>query len=504
MQPLPIDAIDLLDIAAIDRVLVAREGLRTFVELAWHVVEAVPFIGGRHIDEICKHLEAVSRGEIKRLIINVPPGCSKSLITSVFWPAFDWITHPSRKWMFATFDARLANRDALRCRQLVSSAWFQERWGGDVGIYDGDDKQRTMGLYHTLQGGMRYSTTAKGGATGHHAHIQVVDDPTKVEDVRNGGDAARAALERTSDWWRNTMASRKADPKDFARVIIMQRLHEDDLAGACAREGGWEMLRLPMRFEADSSCLTSIGGDWRTSDGELLCPERFDEESVTSTEREMGSMTAAAQLQQRPAPAAGAIFKREWLAHEYEVIPDGVTLVQSWDCAFKGADTSDYVVGQVWGCKGGVFYLVDQIRARMTFPETLAAVRALSARWPKARAKYVEDKANGAAVIATLCDEVAGIIAVNPDGGKEARANAVAPYFEAGNVRTPRAAGIVVDGKRIDTSWILDWREEMAQFPKGRHDDQVDATTQALTKLAGSPAARFAESMRRAKEEMRR
>lgn len=481
------DLSSLLDLAAIERALVTKCGLSEFVRLAWHVVApGIAFVPGWHIDEVCAHLEAVSDGKIKRLIINIPPGMSKSLVVSVLWPAWDWTRHPTRKWMVATFDARNMSRDALKCRELVDSPWYRARWGGDVSIYDGDEKQRTMGLYHTVQGGLRFSTTTRGGALGQHAHIQIVDDPTKVDDIRGGGEQARAALDRTADWWRQTMASRKADPKSFARVIVMQRLAEGDLSDVCGKEG-YEVLRLPMRFEADNPCRTSVGGDRRTKDGELLCPARFDETTVAETEREMGSMTAAAQLQQRPAPAAGAVFKRSWLAHEYSELPANLTLVQSWDCAFKGTDTADYVVGQVWGVQGGVFYLVDQVRAKMTFPETLAAVRALSAKWPKARAKYVEDKANGTAVIATLRDEIAGIIEVDPDGGKEARANAVAPYFEAGNVRVPCA---------VVAPWLHDWREEMAQFPRGRHDDQVDATTQALTKLSANAADKFRGAMR--------
>lgn len=495
MEYIPADADDLLDEPAIDRALVAKEGLRVFVELAWHIVApGVAYVPGWHIDEVCAHLEAVSDGRIKRLIINIPPGMSKSLVVSVLWPAWDWTRTPTRKWMFATFDARNMSRDALKCRELVDSSWYRARWGDDVTIYDGDEKQRTMGLYHTVQGGLRFSTTTRGGALGQHAHIQVVDDPTKVDDIRAGGDQARAALDRTADWWRQTMASRKADPKTFARVIVMQRLAEGDLSDVCAKEG-YEVLRLPMRFEAENPCRTSIGGDRRTDDGELLCPARFDEFTVRETEREMGSMTAAAQLQQRPAPAAGAVFKRDWLAKEYEVLPEGVTMCQSWDCTFKGTDNADYVVGQVWAAKGGVFYLVDQVRGKMTFPETLTAIRSLSAKWPKARAKYIEDKANGSAVIATLKDEIPGIIEVDPDGGKEARANAVAPYFEAGNVRVPKASGMRLEGKPVDTSWMHDWREEMAQFPRGRHDDQVDATTQALTKLSNSTASKFSGAM---------
>jgi len=375
--------------------------------------------------------------------------------------------------MFATFDADLARRDSLRCRELVTSSWFQERWGDRVQIYDGEERQRTMGVYYTNAQGMRFSSSVEGRATGWHAHIQVVDDPTKPQDVRAGGDAAREALQRTWDWWTGTMSSRKSDPNDFSRVVIMQRLQEDDLAGRCIRDGGWTLLRLPMRYERENRCVTSVGGDRRTVEGELLNPARFPEAAVAETEREMGSQVASAQLQQRPAPAKGLVFERRWLAHAYATggVPARGQWVQSWDCTFKDLDTSDYVVGQVWCAAGAQYFLVDQVRARMTFAETCQAIRDLSQKWPQAVTKLIEDKANGTAVIETLKKDIAGIIPINPGGGKVARANAVSPFFEAGNVFVPSVSS---------ASWVGEWREEMAVFPMGRHDDCVDATTQAL------------------------
>lgn len=480
------------DDPAIDVESVRRGGLRAFVRLAWPIIESSPYVHGWHVEEMCAHLEAVSRGEIRRLIINVPPGCSKSLITSVFWPAWDWLTRPERKWMFATFDADLARRDSLRCRELVTSLWFQERWSDRVEIYEGEERQRTMGVYYTTAQGMRFSSSVEGRATGWHAHIQVVDDPTKPQDVRAGGDAARDALQRTRDWWTGTMSSRKADPNDFARVIIMQRLHEDDLAGTCERDGGWTVLRLPMRFEPDNRCVTSVGGDRRTFEGELLNPARFSEVAVAETEKEMGSQVASAQLQQRPAPAKGLVFERKWLAHEYPEggLPAHAQWVQSWDCTFKDLDTSDYVVGQVWCAVGAQYFLVDQIRARMGFADTCQAIRDLTKKWPQAVTKLIEDKANGSAIIETLHKDISGIVPVNPGGGKIARANAVSPLFEAGNVLVPKSE---------DAEWVGPWREEMAFFPMGRHDDCVDATTQALTYLHEEDVSEFIAAMRASK-----
>lgn len=472
------EALAFEDDPSIDVEAVRRGGLAMFVQLAWHIVESSPLVWGWHLEEVCKHLEAVSRGECKRLIINIPPGMSKSLITSVFWPAWDWLQKPQRKWMFSTFDADLARRDSLRCRELLTSDWFTARWGDKVRVYDGEEKQRTMGVYYTTAQGMRFSTSVGGKATGWHSHIQVVDDPTKPQDVKDGGDKAREALLRTWAWWTGTMSSRKADPQDFARVIIMQRLHEDDLAGQCAASGEWTLLCLPMRFEKARACVTPWGGDRRTEEGELLNPARFDEQSVAETEREMGSQVAAAQLQQRPAPAKGLIFERSWLAKEWTALPAHGRWIMSWDCAFKDLATSDYVVGQVWCQKGAEMYLVHQVRAHMTFSETCQAIRDMVVDYKQVGAILVENKANGTAIIDALTKEISGIIGIEPDGGKVARAYAAQPMFEAGNVFVPTLAS---------APWIAAWREEMATFPMGRYDDVVDSSTQAVNYFHNNP-----------------
>ena len=477
----------LLDDVALDRELVRRIGLRKFIALAWSQVEAAPFVPSWHIDAIADHLSAVSRGEIDRLVINVPPGCSKSIVTSVLWPAWQWIVEPEHKFMAATFDAALARRDALKMRALVKSPWFQARWS-KTRINDGPDVQETMGVYHTTAGGFRFSTTVGGGATGWHCHTQILDDPVKPEDLNVEPDSARQVLERVWEWWRGTMASRKADPSKFRRVVIMQRLHEEDLAGRCIEEG-YTHLMLPMRYESSRRCVTPWGGDRREVEGELLCPDRFDETSVKKTEADMGSRVAAAQLGQRPAPAEGNIFQRAWLAHVWTGrvvdLPDGVRLVQSWDCSFKDSATADFVAGHLWAYSDGEFYLVDRVHRRMGLPETVAAIRAWAEKYPAARAKLIEDKANGPAVEQVLRHEMPGIIMLDPKmlgGSKVARAHAVSPFFEAGNVFLP-----------VGAPWAEEWREELASFPFGRNDDDVDATTQALIYLDNNKGVSFGD-----------
>lgn len=487
---LPIDEYHL------DRLLVAKGGLYKFLELSWHQIESEEFVGGWHLRTLCAHLEAVSRGEITRLLINVPPGTGKSVTVCVFWAVWDWIANPKRRFMYASFDATLTQRDSLRAKELIGTEWFQKRWGfrADVRklkglglsplavMTDAQGRQNTSSIYWSSAGGLRFSTSVGAKATGWHANIQVVDDPLKPKDIEGGGKAARNACQRAWMWYTGTMASRKL-PGAFARVVIMQRLHQMDLAGMIVKAGGYVHLRLPMEYNPAKPCVTPIGGDPRTKEGELLHPARYDRKSVDLTRKEMTARVAAAQLDQEPSPDGGTVFQRAWMIKRWTELPAGLRFIQSWDCAFKDAEDSDYVVGQVWGYKGAEFYLVDEVRDRMDLPATCQAMVDLSRKWPKARAKLVEDKANGPAVEQTLRKKISGIILVNPEGGKVSRANAASVAFEAGNVWLP------------ETAWIGDYVEELLQFPMGSHDDRVDATSQALLRFT-TRRSRLGEAMR--------
>jgi predicted phage terminase large subunit-like protein len=328
-----------------------------------------------------------------------------------------------------------------------------------------------------------------GSATGEGGDRIICDDPHNVQEVES--DSVRNG---TLDWWDVVMSTRVNDPKTTAMVVVMQRCHQQDLSGHLLEQGGWEHLCLPAEYEGPT-CATSIGfSDPRTTIGELLWKERFGPKEIEDLKRSLGSYAAAGQLQQRPSPLGGGIFKRHWwrywqppganLPPVVVQLPDGtyqsipaiyrpqrVEQIESWDCSFKDLVTSDYVVGQVWGRLGAYYFLGDQVRDRMDCPTTVKAVRELSQRYPGSLAKLIEDKANGSAVIQMLKHEIEGILAVNPEGGKVPRAMAVSPLIEAGNVYLPHP---------LYAPWVNDFIEECAAFPNGAHDDQVDAMTQAL------------------------
>lgn len=430
---------------------------------AWSAVEPeTEFVDGWHLGAICEHLEAVTEGEIRNLVINIPPRHCKSLLCGTFWPAWVWARDPSRKWLCSSYSFGLAVRDSLRMRRLVESRWFRLRFP-NVSLR-GDQNQK--GRYENEQGGYRIATTVLGAATGEGGDFIVVDDAHKVLDA-NSERARNGVIE----WWDQTMSTRGNDPKTAARVVIGQRVHEGDLCGHLQKRSDYEHLILPAEWDGEIR-KTSIG--WREprgEPGELLWPERFGPPEINEIKAALGSYATAAQLQQRPAPMEGGLIKADWIRH-YETLPPMDRIVQSWDTAFKGG-TGSYVCGQVWGVAGNSYYLIDQERGRWGFTETLHAIERLTHRHPDCNEVLIEDAANGPAIIDSLRSTVNGLIPVRPDGSKQARLSAVTPLFEAGQIFIPS-----------DELWVGDYLGELLQFPFARNDDQVDATSMALRRLS--------------------
>jgi hypothetical protein len=384
----------------------ARHRFDVFVRQAWHVLEPqTPFVNGIHFQAMCEHLQAVTEGRIKNLLINVPPGHAKSLLTAVFWPAWVWISHPETRWLFSSYREDLATRDSVRCRRLIESDWYQSRWGNR---YQLCDDQNQKGRFENTATGYRV-VVPMGTGTGERGDYVVVDDPHSVD-----GAESDLARKRTNEWWHGSMATRLNDLNTGHKIVVQQRLHEADLCGDLLSMGGYEHLCLPAEFEPERRCETSIGwSDPRQEAGELLWPDKMTRANLAEMKGTLGSYRYAGQYQQRPAPAEGGIYKRIWWRYwrpaHLELPPvqlktsDGqlVTIptvpipaqfdevIQSWDMAFKDLDTSDYVVGQVWGAYKADRYLLDQDRRRLDMPATKAAVRDLSQRWPRAGTKLV-------------------------------------------------------------------------------------------------------------------
>jgi len=455
-----------LDLVTVERELCARS-FASFVKFAWSQLEpSAELKWGWALDAICEHLQAVHDGQINRLLINVPPACMKSLLTGVFFPAWEWgaAERPELRFLTTSHKQDLAVRDNLKCRRLIQSEWYQARWNVPL---TGDQNQKTK--FENIHTGFR-ECSAFGSLTGSRGDRVIIDDPLSVDDAYSD-----AALESAEKMFLEAVPTRVNNEKS-AIIVIMQRLHERDTSGIIlSRDLGYTHLMLPMRFEPPRKCVTSIGfEDPRKKEGELLFPERFGEEQVQELEKSLGSYAIAGQFQQSPVPLGGGLFKKDWIRTYDELPPRFDQVLMSWDCTFKESKDSDFVVAQVWGRVGASCYLIDQIRGQWDFVKTRAMFEQFAEKHPKAVRKLVEDKANGSAIISDLGRHIQGIVPITPTESKLARASSVSPLWEAGNVYIPN---------ETVAPWIGAFTTELLSFPAGVHDDQVDAMTQALNYL---------------------
>ena len=441
------------------------DALRTVTpaHLAWTVSEGrwIPY---EHLLFLNRKLVDIAAGRIKRLIVSMPPRHGKSELVSRYFPAWFLGTFPDKRIILVSYEADFAASWGRKARDLL-----EEHGPSLFGVrVSGKSSAANRWDIEGHEGGM-ITAGVNGPITGKGADIGIIDDP-----VKNDQEAMSVTYqERAYEWYKSTFRTRIQ--RDGAIILIMTRWHENDLAGkllAAQEEDGekWEVVSLPAMAEDDDPLGRELG--------QPLCPGLFTKDALESIKKSVGSYWWASLYQQRPSPAEGGIFKRNWWQY-YRRAPDRLDeIIQSWDMTFKDTKTADFVVGQVWGRKGADKYLLDQVRDRMDFPATIQAVRTLSAKWPQAKVKLVEDKANGPAVIATLKKEISGLIPVEPQGSKESRAWAVSAEVEAGNVYLPDPS---------IAPWVHDFVEECAAFPNGANDDQVDAMSQALMRLNKQP-----------------
>jgi hypothetical protein len=479
-------------LAEIDRELAERD-LHEFMRQAWPIVEpGKPFVDNWHIGAIAEHLMAVTRGQITRLLINVPYRSSKSTLVAVMWPAWTWIANPSFQWLCGSHGLDLAIRDNLAMRRLITSPWYQRAWSSFE--LTGDQNQKTR--FENDQRGYRLAFGMKTGVMGQGGDGVIVDDPHDRE-----GSDSDAERETTLLNFDQGVATRLNDPVMSSITIIMQRLNNNDLSGHVLASGAsYEHLLIPMHYDPARSKVTVLGWrDPRKVAGELMWPARFTEEWCNAEAKRLGPYGAAGQLEQNPSPAGGGIFKREdW--RFYDTPPDVFEdQVQSWDLAFKGTKTSNYVAGQAWGRIGAnCYWRPGEVYEQLDFVESCDAFVRFCTIYPEG-AKLVEDKANGPALIATMKDRIPGITPVNPDGGAEAVARSCAPYVAAGNVwlpnpwtATPDADGRISLVARTTVKdgmeYVVRFIENCATFPAGSipvgsHGDDVVAATQAIHHL---------------------
>jgi len=505
-----------------------EESLYDFTVRAWREVDSAPFAhGGFALQAICEHLQACCDGYIRNLIINVPPRFSKSTITGTMFPAWVWAQElksptsgPGMQFLHSSYAMNLSIQDSVKCRRLIESKWYQTLWGERFKLV-GDQNTKTR--FQNDQNGIRNTVSVGSATTGLGGNYLMADDPNNAQEANS-----EAIIASTIEWWDMAWSTRLNDPKKGVKIVIQQRLSEQDITGHILSKdvGEWTHLCLPMRFEParrtynvlvpaefnDGEAV--IWTDPRESENQLLWPERFGEQEVTLLEKTLGPYATAGQLQQRPEPAGGGILKREWWGEwTKEKYPHNLEIViASVDTAFGAKEfEGDFSACTIWGVyrdsgpttgivggdMGGSWQrisaedreadvpkaiLMHAWQGRMELHELVQKIAASAKEW-KIDMLLIENKASGISVSQELRRlfgaESYGVRLIDPKGlDKVARTYSIQHLFSEGMIVAPTdPAGDVF---RVWAEMVV---AQCATFPKGKHDDLHDTVTQALNWL---------------------
>ena len=455
---------------------------RVFLELN----PATPYKDNFHIGVLCQKLEAMRRGEIKRLIINVPPRSLKSIIASVAFPAFVLGHDPTQKIVAASYGQDLSEAMARDCRQVMLSAWYQRLFPQARLSPD----RRAVHDYEMTMTGGRLATSIGGAITGLGGNFIIVDDPTKPEEALS--DTER---EKANQWYNHTLTQRLNDKMGGAILVVMQRLHPNDFVGHITQFEDWEVLSFPAIAQEDEvhRVVTPHGAyTHHRAAGDALHPSREPLSVLEHQRKVQGTVHFAAQYLQCPIPPGGWMVKEHWFPRfDADNPPAFEKIVQSWDTANKVKHLSDYSVCVTMGIKGQHRYILNVFRKRLEYPDLKRAVRHL-ANFHGARQVLIEDRVSGVQLIQELRMEgLPGLIAVSPKGDKTMRMLEQTPQIEGGLVHLPERA-----------PWLDDFLNELMLFPKSPNDDQVDALAQALKYcVRGNAADMFLAALRMRDEE---
>lgn len=419
-----------------------------------------------HHQAIAWELARIEQGEETRLIVTMPPRYLKSITISVAWVAWMLGHHPEKRFVCVSYAADLSLKHARDCRAILQSDWYL-RLFPKTRIAKGRAAEMD---FSTTAGGGRLSTSVGGTLTGRGGDIIVIDDPIKPDEA-----ASETARKTVKDWYANTLVSRLNNKSEGAIVLVMQRVHEDDLTGHLLEAGGWQHLSLPAIAEQAEEIPIGEGRVQHREIGEALHPEREPLVQLEHQKAQMGSAVFSAQYQQAPIPTEGALFKRAWLRH-YDRAPErtpGDQIVQSWDTASKDGAFSDWSVCVTALLRKNEYTILDVLRRKLDFPALRRTVIS-HAEQHKTDVLLIEDAASGQQLIQQLKhDAPPGVprpIAIKPEGDKISRASGVSAKIEAGGLLLPK-----------DAPWLDLFERELLGFPNARHDDQVDALTQLLS-----------------------
>ncbi|MCV2866832.1 phage terminase large subunit [Defluviimonas sp. WL0075] len=444
--------------------------LYTFLTRAFTVLNpGDTFIGGMYLRVLCHMLMRVANGEVLRLIITLPPRHLKSQAVSVAFPAWLLGRDPTEQIVCASYSSSLAEDFSLQTRHLMQSGFYRATFPKTVI----DPRKSAVDEFHTLAKGRRIATSVGGTLTGKGGRILICDDPMKA-------DEAQSQLKRDNvhAWFRNTASSRLNNPKTGAIILVKQRLHVDDLVGRLLPSGDWEHLDLPAIATAPQVLPVADGFQWPRAIGDLLHPERISLEDLDRIRRELGSAAFEAQYQQNPVLPGGNLVKREWFGtYEGAPRPDRYeAVVQSWDTASVPGVDNDYSVCTTWGLINDKVDLLEVHRAQYHYADLLRAARSLRAKWTP-KMIVIERAGTGIALGTDLeRDGLRDVQGFTPKDDKVQRLAVQCAKIEGGQVRLPKAA-----------PWLEAFLLELAEFPNGRYDDQVDSLSQLLNALDFRP-----------------
>ena len=442
---------------------ILRSDFSAFVEKCFTELNSgTPYRRNWHIEAIACQLERCMRGENKRLIITVPPRSLKSLCASVAFPAFLLGHSPHQRLINLSYSQELGTKLSAGFRQVVKTDWYKRIFPAMGAARD------TEAEFETTRGGGRAAISIGSSLTGRGANFIVIDDPMKADEA-----SSRSARDRVNDYYKTTLFSRLDDKQLGVIILVMQRLHEDDLAGQLLKQPGWFHLNLPAIATTKQEIQLSPTR-WRIrKEGDVLHPEREPRHVLDRIRHEIGTIPFEAQYQQAPIPTTGNIIRRDWLRY-HNIEPSsqsgsGTYLVQSWDTAMKGEQIHDFSVCSTWLKKDGNHYLIDLVRQRCEYPKLLHLVLALHKRY-KPDTVLIEDHGVGTALIQALrSNHQIRSIPIKPESDKETRLATASIYFEQGSVYFPKKA-----------EWLVELENELLRFPQVQFDDQVDSVSQYL------------------------
>lgn len=449
---------------ALDRAK-CENSFEEFVKATWHIIEpSTPLLWGWAMSAICSHLQAVAEGKIKRLCVNVPPGFSKSLLTSVFFPAWLWIKQPHKRIIGTAHSKELAIRDSTKMQTIVESEFFKERWNVRL-----KDNQNSKSNFANESEGVRFAA-AFTKMTGVRGDIVILDDPISAFDANSEAEINNARLA-----FLETLPSR-INNDDSAIIVIMQRLSEKDVTGVIIeKELDYTMLVLPMRFEKDRVCKTDIGFvDPRTEEGELLFPEFFTEERVSALEKSLGAFSTAGQLQQLPIPRGGGLFKREWFDDKLlQAMPNDVRWVRGYDLAAGTKKQHDFTSSALVGMTNDNRIIIADVKNEKLSPNAVRSLIKQTAEYDGQHVRVSIPQDPGQAGLAQTEQFRQDLMGYDfkfstESGDKQTRALPLAAQAEAGAVYY------------VKGDWNAAFFDQLCNFPNAKNDDMVDSVTRAF------------------------